>query len=33
MRAALVTNLPNYVSAIVTAREVADALLTKRHLT
>ena len=33
MHAALVTNLPNYASAIVTAQEVADALLTSHQLT
>ncbi len=33
MHAALVTNLPNYASAIVTAQEVADALSTSRQLT
>jgi ureidoacrylate peracid hydrolase len=33
MHAALVTNLPNYASAIVTAQEVADALVTRRQLT
>jgi len=33
MHAALVTNLPNYASVIVTAQEIADALLTSRQLT
>jgi len=33
MHAALATNLPNYASAIVTAHEVANALLTSRQLT
>ncbi len=33
MHAALVTNLPNYASAIVTAQEVADALSTSHQLT
>jgi nicotinamidase-related amidase len=33
MHAALVTNLPNYASAIVPAQEVADALVTSRQLT
>jgi hypothetical protein len=32
MRAALVTNLPNYASAIVTTQEVTDALLGDRPL-
>src|SRR5262252_11214927 len=33
MHAALVTNLPNYASVIVTAQEVVDALLASRQLT
>jgi nicotinamidase-related amidase len=32
MHAALVTNLPNYASSVVTEQEVADALLTSREL-
>jgi nicotinamidase-related amidase len=33
MHAALVTNLPNYASGIVTAQEVSDILLTSHRLT